>query len=147
MTYQEKTKWLGKYRESVCRQRMLEDELAVLRSDAERMTVCVSGMPGRSGVNADRLPRAVERIEEATKKLEVQVGVCLDERYAVMREIMQVKNETQREVLRRRYIAGNSFNEIAADMGLVPRRVYQLHHRCVDKMELMKTNEEKISQK
>ncbi len=147
MNYQEKTKWLGQYRESVSRQRMLEDELAALRSDAERMTFCVSGMPGRNGVNADKLPRAVERIEEAKKKLEVQVGVCLDERYAVMREILGVKNETQREVLRRHYIAGDSFNEIAADMGMVPRRVYQLHHRCVEKMELMKTNEEKISQK
>ena len=61
MEYQEKTKWLGRYRESVCRQRMLEDELAALRSDAERMTACISGMPGRGGVNADRLPKAASK--------------------------------------------------------------------------------------
>lgn len=90
MEYQEKTKWLGRYRESVCRQRMLEDELAALRSDAERMTACISGMPGRGGVNADRLPKAVERIEEAQKNLEQQVGICLDERMDVMNAILSV---------------------------------------------------------
>lgn len=147
MDYKEKTRWLGKYRESICRQRMLEDELAALRSDAERMTVCISGMPGRSGVNADRLPRAVERIEESKKRMEQQVGVCLDERMEVMNAIMQVEDEGQREVLRRHYIAGDSFGVIAADMGMVPRRVYQLHYRGVNKMRLGETNGENISRK
>ena len=135
MEYQEKTKWLGRYRESVCRQRMLEDELAALRSDAERMTACISGMPGRGGVNADRLPKAVERIEEAQKNLEQQVGVCLDERMDVMNAILSVGDESQREVLRRRYVDGQSYAEIADEMGLVERRVYQLHRMGLQKLE------------
>lgn len=146
MEYQEKTKWLGRYRESVCRQRMLEDELAALRSDAERMTACISGMPGRGGVNADRLPKAVERIEEAQKSLEQQVGICLDERMDVMNAILSVGDESQREVLRRRYIAGESFGEIAADLGLVPRRVYQLHRQGVNGVEPVEKKAKNISQ-
>lgn len=64
MDYKEKVEWLGRYQASVSCQHMLEEEIEVLRSDAERVTACMSGMPGRSGPNADRLPRAVERIEE-----------------------------------------------------------------------------------
>ena len=69
MTYQEKMKWLGRYQAALSYQHMLEDEIEVLRSDAERVTTCMSGMPGRGGPNVDRLPRAVERIEKAQKKL------------------------------------------------------------------------------
>ena len=67
MTYQEKMKWLGRYQAALSYQHMLEDEIEVLRSDAERVTTCMSGMPGRGGPNVNRLPRAVERIEKAQK--------------------------------------------------------------------------------
>lgn len=49
MTYQEKMKWLGRYQAALSYQHMLEDEIEVLRSDAERVTTCMSGMPGRGG--------------------------------------------------------------------------------------------------
>lgn len=74
MDYKEKVEWLGRYQASVSCQHMLEEEIEVLRSDAKRVTACMSGMPGRSGPNADRLPRAVERIEEAQKRLEAAAG-------------------------------------------------------------------------
>ena len=51
MTYQEKMKWLGRYQAALSYQHMLEDEIEVLRSDAERVTTCMSGMPGRGGPN------------------------------------------------------------------------------------------------
>ena len=78
MTYQEKMKWLGRYQAALSYQHMLEDEIEVLRSDAERVTTCMSGMPGRGGPNVDRLPRAVERIEKAQKKLAQQLDSCLE---------------------------------------------------------------------
>ena len=49
MDYKEKVEWLGRYQASVSCQHMLEEEIEVLRSDAERVTACMSGMPGRSG--------------------------------------------------------------------------------------------------
>ncbi len=84
MDYKEKVEWLGRYQASVSCQHMLEEEIEVLRSDAERVTACMSGMPGRSGPNADRLPRAVERIEEAQKRLEHQLESCMETRAEIM---------------------------------------------------------------
>ena len=91
MDYKEKVEWLGRYQASVSCQHMLEEEIEVLRSDAERVTACMSGMPGRSGPNADRLPRAVERIEEAQKRLEQQLESCMETRAEIMCGIMTVR--------------------------------------------------------
>lgn len=74
MDYKEKVEWLGRYQASVSCQHMLEEEIEVLRSDAERVTACMSGMPGRSGPNADRLPRAVERYRRSAEKAGAAAG-------------------------------------------------------------------------
>lgn len=122
MTYQEKMKWLGRYQAALSYQHMLEDEIEVLRSDAERVTTCMSGMPGRGGPNVDRLPRAVERIEKAQKKLAQQLDSCLETRMEVMHSIMALGDTAEQEVLRRRYVMGQSYTDIANAMGVVQRR-------------------------
>ena len=134
MDYKEKVEWLGRYQASVSCQHMLEEEIEVLRSDAERVTACMSGMPGRSGPNADRLPRAVERIEEAQKRLEQQLESCMETRAEIMCGIMTVRDRPGQEVLRRRYVMGQNFSEIAEAMGVVQRRAYQLHRTAVEGM-------------
>ena len=157
MDYKEKVEWLGRYQASVSCQHMLEEEIEVLRSDAERVTACMSGMPGRSGPNADRLPpaggrftpgpsaltparlpRAVERIEEAQKRLEQQLESCMETRAEIMCGIMTVRDRPGQEVLRRRYVMGQNFSEIAEAMGVVQRRAYQLHRTAVEGMAVPK---------
>ena len=138
MTYQEKMKWLGRYQAALSYQHMLEDEIEVLRSDAERVTTCMSGMPGRGGPNVDRLPRAVERIEKAQKKLAQQLDSCLEMRMEVMHSIMALGDTAEQEVLRRRYVMGQNFSEIAEAMGVVQRRAYQLHRTAVEGMAVPK---------
>ena len=146
MDYKEKVEWLGRYQASVSCQHMLEEEIEVLRSDAERVTACMSGMPGRSGPNADRLPRAVERIEEAQKRLEQQLESCMETRAEIMCGIMTVRDRPGQEVLRRRYVMGQNFSEIAEAMGVVQRRAYQLHRTEVWlPMETIEAGVKKIS--
>lgn len=143
MTYQEKIAWLGQYRAAVRREQMLEGELEMMRAAAERVTACLTGMPG-AGPNPDRLPKAVERIEETQKKLEQQIEDCVDCRFAVMQVVAAVQAPDVQEVLRRRYILGQSYGEIADAMGVVLRRVYQIHRAGVLALELEET-EEKVS--
>lgn len=130
MTYKEKVEWLRQYRAAVSRERLLEGELEMLRSAAERVTACLTGMPG-AGPDPDRLPRAVERIEETQKKLEEQIEDCVECRFAVTHVIAAVKAPDVQEVLRRRYILGQSYADIADAMGVVLRRVYQIHRAGV----------------
>ena len=140
MTYQEKIAWLGQYRAAVRREQMLEGELEMMRAAAERVTACLTGMPG-AGPNPDRLPKAVERIEETQKKLEQQIEDCVDCRFAVMQVVAAVQAPDVKEVLPRRYILGQSYGEIADAMGVVLRRVYQIHRAGVLALPLAEKKE------
>lgn len=140
MTYQEKIAWLGQYRAAVRREQMLEGELEMMRAAAERVTACLTGMPG-AGPNPDRLPKAVERIEETQKKLEQQIEDCVDCRFAVMQVVAALQAPDVQEVLRRRYILGQSYGEIADAMGVVLRRVYQIHRAGVLALPLAEKQE------
>lgn len=135
MTYKEKIAWLSQYRAAVNRERMLESELEMLRSDAERVTACMGGMPG-AGPDVNRLPRAMERIDETRKKLEQEIEDCVDRRFEVMRVVAAVAAPDVQEVLRRRYILGQTYPEIADAVGLVLRRVYQIHRAGVLDLDL-----------
>ena len=135
MTYKEKIAWLSQYRAAVNRERMLESELEMLRSDAERVTACMGGMPG-AGPDVNRLPRAVERIDETRKKLEQEIEDCVDRRFEVMRVVAAVAAPDVQEVLRRRYILGQTYPEIADAVGLVLRLVYQIHRAGVLDLDL-----------
>lgn len=143
MTYEEKIQWLGQYRAAVRREQLLEGELEMMRSAAQRVTACLSGMPG-SGRDVDRLPRAVEKIEKTQKKLEQQIEECVNCRMAVLHVIAGIQAPDVQEVLRRRYILGQSYGDIADAVGVVLRRVYQIHRAGVLALELEET-EEKVS--
>lgn len=137
MTYQEKIAWLSQYRAAVNRERMLESELETMRSAAQRITACLGGMPG-AGPDVDRLPKAVERIDETRKKLEREIEECVERRFEVMRVVAAVAAPDVQEVLRRRYILGQTYAEIADAVGVVLRRVYQIHRAGVLALDLEK---------
>lgn len=135
MTYKEKIAWLGQYRAAVNRERLLESELEMLRSAAERVTACMGGMPG-AGPDVNRLPHAVERIDETRKKLELEIEDCVERRFEVTRVVASIAAPDVQEVLRRRYILGQTYPEIADAVGLVLRRVYQIHRAGVLALDL-----------
>ena len=135
MTYKEKLHYLEQYQNAVARQQLLEQEIEQLRTEATRMTAALTGMPGAKGGGQDRIPRAVERIMEAQALLEAQLASCFSSRARVTQAISSVPSEQQQEVLHRRYVMGQSFEQIADDMGFVLRRAYQLHRAGVEQMQ------------
>lgn len=135
MTYDEKVAWLRRYRRALRRQAELEQEVEQLDSAAKRVAPMLSGMPGGPG-DGNALPRAVENLLEAKAELEAQCDICGDIRREVVAAIEQVTNQRDHEILRRRYILGRQWEEIAVEMHLEYRWVTRSHHKAVDKMIL-----------
>lgn len=135
MDYQEKVAFLRQYRDSLRRETLLLEELAELRSRAEGLTRVLNGMPGAQS-DGRTLPRAVENLLDAQTRLEEHIAACLVLRSQTILAISAVQDESQREVLRRRYILGQSFNDISEDMCIVPRRVYQIHKNGVKSLKI-----------
>lgn len=136
MTYEEKVRWLRRYQESLWREKELAEEVERLQSEATRITSLLSDIPGGYG-NDQKLPQSVERIVQAKQDLQEQVDRCADVRCEIVSAIAQTSNYRDREILRRRYILGQTFEEIAMEVRLDCRWVRRVHKRLVDRIAIL----------
>ena len=130
MTYPEKIAYLYRYRDALRREKTIADEIEALRAEAARVTQALTGMPG--GGDGPAIPRAVERIADAESRLASAYGAALAVRAEVKDAIDTVADPLRRDILTRRYILGQRWERIAADLDRDKRWVLRLHHRAVD---------------
>ena len=133
--YQRKVAWLKRYQESLRAERRLIAELAQLRAEAASVSAALSGMPSGGG-DGQAIPRAVERIADAESRLASAYGTALAERCRVKDAIDTVPDPLRRDILTRRYILGQRWERIAADLDRDLRWVLRLHHRAVDELTI-----------
>lgn len=130
ITHEEKVRWLRRYQDSLRREQELAEEVEQLRSLACKVTHALSGIPG--GTSDDQaLPRAVEQILEAQQGLQVQIEQCNIVRKEVIDAIEEVSDKKGHEILRRRYILGETWEGIAFHMHITLRWVYRLHKKVI----------------
>lgn len=133
MTYEEKVRWLRRYQDSLRRERELLQELDQLHSRACKVTPALTGMPGGGG-DGQSLARAVESIVQARQELDAQVNQCGAIRREVVAALEQVTNPRDHEILRRRYILGQRWEEIAVEMHYKYQHVCRCHKDAVTKL-------------
>lgn len=135
MTYEEKVRWLRRYRDSLRLERTLREELAEQQSRACKITAALTGMPGGGG-DGQALPRTVESIIAAQQELQAQINLCGATRREVVAALDQVTDARDHEILRRRYLLGQRFEEIAVEMCLEYRWVRRRHKMAVGAMTI-----------
>lgn len=135
MTYDEKVRWLRRYRDALRLEEELRQELEDQRSRACKTTAALTGMRGGGG-DGQALPRAVESIIAAQQELQAQINLCGATRREVVAVLDQVADERDHEILRRRYLLGQRFEQIAVEMNLEYRWVRRLHKRAVENLTL-----------
>lgn len=135
MTYEEKVRWLRRYRDSLRRERELAEEVEQLRARACKVTPSLSGMPGGTG-DGQTLARAVDQIVLARQELQAQINVCAATRQKIVAAIEQIKNPRDHEILRRRYLLGQRWESVAVEMHLEYRWVTRRHRKTVEAMIL-----------
>ena len=134
MEYSEKIAFLRRYREAVRQEDTILQEIEALRCQAARVTQALTGMPG--GGDGQAIPRAVERILEAQEKLQDQADRTAESRAQVADAIDGVADPLRRDILTRRYILGQRWEQIAADSNRDLRWMLRLHHRAVDELTI-----------
>lgn len=135
MTYEEKKTWLRRYRHAVRMEAIKLDEVEQLRAAAQRVTQVLSDLPGGTG-DGQSIPRAVEKIEDARRDALAQAERCADIRKEIMDALEQVENINDYEILHRRYIGGQKWEQIAVEMNMDFRWVTRRHHIAVDDLTL-----------
>ena len=135
MTYDEKVLWLRRYQDSLRKEQELAEEVEQLRARACKVTPALTGMPGGPN-DGQSLPRAVESIVQAKQELQAQINQCGAIRREIVEALEQVTNARDHEILRRRYLLGQRWEEIAVGMHLEYRWVTRRHHQTVESMIL-----------
>lgn len=133
MTYDDKIHWLSRYRYSLRRERELAAELEQLHSRACKVTPALTGMPGGPS-DGQSLPRAVESIVQAQQELQAQINQCGAIRREVVAAIEQIENPRDHEILRRRYLLGQKWEQIAVEMYYSYKQVRRRHRACVESL-------------
>ena len=116
-------------------QDMLE-EVAVLRSMAEKTTAILSGMPGKATKDTSRLADTVGKLIEQEKKLDSEIDHLVDLRTEIYAAIQQVADRDARRVLHLRYMGYRSWSAIAEEMKLSLRQIYRLHGEGLKKISI-----------
>ena len=130
MTNQDKKQWLGRYlslkREIVA----LDRERERIMSLGTKITPTYSDMP-HGGSGEDKIQSAVDKLTGIAEQMDSKAADMRQSLVEIEVAIENVPQENLRELLRRRYICGERFEEIAVHMHYNYRWVRRLHENAL----------------
>lgn len=131
---EKKKEYLQSYQRAVKREKDILDEIQRLRSDKMFPSVVNDGMP-RGSCQSD--------LSEYMAILDEQIELLKAERLEKMRcyqkierQIRQMENEDEQEVLRLRYIKGLKWEEVALKMNYSWKWVHKIHGRALKNFKI-----------
>ena len=105
-----------------------------LRSSLEYRSPSLEGSSG--GGNADRMPDTVSKIIEYEKKAEELKAVYIAKYMEIEKVIASVEETVLREVLERRYLLYQKWEQIAEEMHYSTQNVFRLHGEALKKIRV-----------
>lgn len=127
--------YLQQYRDAVRRADAAIRHRDELRAMAERITPNYSGSGGGSHQTGDRLGETVAKIIDAEAEIDEKIGLMMATQREVVAVINAVPDARMREILSRRYISGQKFEEIAVTMNYDYRWITRLHGRALQEVQ------------
>ncbi len=126
---EEKKEYLKSYRRAIRREKDILDEIQRLRSDKMFPSVVNDGMPRGSSQSdlSDYIAILDEQIE-LLKAERLEKARCYQK---IERQIRQMENENEQEILRLRYIQGMKWHEVENKMGFSREWTLKLHGRAL----------------
>ena len=119
-----------------CKQAQIDE----LRARAENVTVPLKPdkvQSGSTGSQEDILVRIVDLEWEVT----AEIDRLIDEKDRAIKLICTLEDDRHITLLRRHYVDGATWEQIAVDMGYNVRHVYRLHDEATEKIVLPQTQQ------
>lgn len=117
---------------------ILQRKVEKLRSVLEYHSPSFDSCGG--GGSSDRMPDTISKIMEYEQHAEQLRAEFVNKYTEIDKAIHEVEDENLREVLERRYLIYQKWDQIAEEMHYTVRRVYQLHGDALQKISLNFTN-------
>lgn len=123
MTSQEKKEFLSRYLEILAEEKDIREEIAYWESKAQKVTSSWSAVPS-GGKGSDKVQMGAIKVAELRESLIDKINQLVAVRIEIERAIGTVQDDTQRRLLRRKYINGLTLEQIAVEMH------YSYVHTC-----------------
>ena len=123
LTSQEKKEFLSRYLEILAEEKDIREEIAYWESKAQKVTSSWSAIPS-GGNGSDKVQTGAIKISELRESLIDKINQLVAVRIEIERAIGTVQDDTQRRLLRRKYINGLTLEQIAVEMH------YSYVHTC-----------------
>ena len=123
MTSQEKKEFLSRYLEVLAEEKDIREEIAYWESKAQKVTASWSAVPS-GGKGSDKVQMGAIKVAELRESLMDKINQLATVRIEIERAIGTVQDDTQRRLLRRKYINGLTLEQIAVEMH------YSYVHTC-----------------
>lgn len=122
---EQKKEYLKSYRRAIKREQDILDEIQRLRLDKMFPSVVNDGMPhGSSHSDMSDYAAILDEQIELLKEERLEKARCYQK---IERQIRQMENEDEQEVLRLRYILGMKWEEVAVKMDYSWRQIHRIH--------------------
>ena len=134
MTYEEKMRRAREYLVCLRRENLLKARVQSMKDRAISLNSILAPVCGQNDKLQSGIEKVIDKLQEAQQMLikaveeTEQQGLDLDMAMAKLKP-------DELAVIQKRYIEGKTFAEIATDMNLTPRRVYQIHRNAVNNMQ------------
>lgn len=137
MTYDEKARWLRRYRQALQEEARLRDRIRAVRSRVESTTQALRPVVGGGSQDGTKIERGVELLEQYQRKLQDQLEVSERIRTEIEAAILALPSALQREVLEARYIDGLPVWRTANRLNISERWVLSNQARAIENLQIV----------
>lgn len=131
---EQKKEYLKSYRRAIKREQDILDEIQRLRLDKMFPSVVNDGMPhGSSHSDLSDYTAILDEQIEFLKEERLERVRCYQK---IERQIRQMENEDEQEVLRLRYIKGLKWEEVALKMNYSWKQVHRIHSSALKSFKM-----------
>ena len=135
MTYQEKVKFLKRYKQIDKEIDQLLLEKSEIFSLGTKITPTYSDMPKGTGAS-DKVQSTVEKLGALEKKIDAKIDEWYEAKLNIEKAIHTVESDKFRLLLRYRYINGWTWEKIAVEMNYAYRNVTRLHGKAINLIKI-----------
>ena len=132
---EEKKRYLQQYREAKKKVKRISEQIAELRSNKMFPAAVVrDGMP--SGHGCSDLSAYAARLDELIRQLGEEREQAVKQYAEIHAQILKIQDDTERELLIRRYLMGETWEKIAVAMDYDYRYVLKIHGRALKNFQI-----------
>ena len=135
MTNQEKIQFLRQYRHILEKIEILQKDLIRWRELGEKITPSLTGMP-RGGQNVPKVEQSAIMICDTQKEISERIRQLSSVYVQILSAIDTVDDISLQNLLHRRYIEGQTFEQIAYEMNYSWRHARRKHQVALSKVQI-----------